>query len=98
MLIEIKAHTGTEFVNPEQITHVSMMRGYALIHFTNQEMIPIDLVEWDEVKPLLVREAGVKPGSGYISTWRSSVEEPQSGFEASAEDDNTLSTDDELPF
>jgi hypothetical protein len=56
MLIEIKAHTGTEFVNPEQITHVSMMRGYVLMHFTSQEMIPIDLVEWDEVKSLLVKK------------------------------------------
>jgi len=79
MLIEIKAHTGTEFVNPAQITHVSMMRGYVLIHFTSQEMIPIDLVEWDEVKPLLVKK-------------------PQSGLEASADDNNTLSTDDGLPF
>lgn len=53
MLIEIKAHTGTEFVNPEQITTVSMMRGYALIHLANQQMIPIDLAEWERIKPEL---------------------------------------------
>jgi hypothetical protein len=53
MLIEIKAHTGIEFVNPEQITTVSMMRGYALIHLTNQQMIPIDLEEWARIQPTI---------------------------------------------
>lgn len=55
MLIKVQAHTGVEFINPDQITHVSMMRGYALIHLSNQAMLPIDLVEWDEIAPMLVK-------------------------------------------
>lgn len=53
MLIEIKAHTGIEFVNPDQITHVSVMRGYMLIHLVNQAMLPIDPQEWERIQPLV---------------------------------------------
>lgn len=57
MLIKIQAHTGVEYVNPAQITHVSEMRGYMLMHFANQAMIPIDPKEWERVRPVLTLEA-----------------------------------------
>lgn len=78
MLIQIEAHTGTEFVNPEQITHVSAMRGYMLIHLTNQAMLPIAPEQWEKVKPMLVKA--------------------QSGLEASADDNNTSTSVEDLPF
>jgi hypothetical protein len=59
MLIKIQAHTGVEFVNPDQISHVSMMRGYALIHLSNQAMLPIDLTEWERVEKLIAMPCDV---------------------------------------
>ena len=56
MLIRIEAHTGIEYVNPWQITHVSEMKGYMLIHLVNQAMLPITPAEWVRIAPLLVRE------------------------------------------
>lgn len=58
MLIKLKAHTGIEYVNPEQITHVSVMKGYMLIHLVNQAMIPIDPTEWERVEDQIALPIG----------------------------------------
>jgi hypothetical protein len=63
MLIKIEAHTGIEYVNPWQITHVTAMRGYMLIHLTNQAMLPIALEEWPRIEPMLVKEQSPRGAS-----------------------------------
>ena len=63
-LIMLEAHTGIEYVNPAHITHVSVMRGYMLIHLSNQAMLPVAPEEWTRVKPLLVEEQPPAPPAG----------------------------------
>lgn len=53
-LLQVESVTGDEFINPDQITHVSPMRDSVVMHFADQSMVVLMHPEWTRVKPILV--------------------------------------------
>lgn len=58
MLIQVETHTGTEFINPEQITTVQILPNYAVLVFSDKYLSYIDRDVWERIKPALVSETG----------------------------------------